>query len=103
MNLPRRGLKFHRITYHANVTQCLGGLNPPQDWYMAVAKPSGSVAAYPKPEDITVFRIPHGSSVKMEMGTWHAGESVAVLQRVVHHMARGVDTTICCSVCLTYT
>jgi hypothetical protein len=30
MRLPRRGLKFHRITYHAQCTQCLGGLNPVQ-------------------------------------------------------------------------
>lgn len=77
MKLPKRGLRFHRITYHANVTQCLGGLNPPQDWYMAVSRPSGSVQNYPKPEDIMVFRIPHGCYVKMEMGTWHAGKHAA--------------------------
>lgn len=28
MRLPKRGLRFHRITYHAKCTQCLGGLNP---------------------------------------------------------------------------
>jgi len=55
------------------VTQCLGGLNPPQPWYMVVARPSGSVAAYPRPEDLTAFRIPHGVFIKMEPGTWHAG------------------------------
>ena len=32
MQLPRRGRTFHRITYHADVTQCLGGLDPPQPW-----------------------------------------------------------------------
>lgn len=26
MRLPRRGRRFERITYHAKVTQCLGGL-----------------------------------------------------------------------------
>ncbi len=26
MRLPRRGRRFERITYHAQVTQCLGGL-----------------------------------------------------------------------------
>jgi hypothetical protein len=26
MRLPHRGRRFDRITYHANVTQCLGGL-----------------------------------------------------------------------------
>lgn len=26
MRLPARGRRFHRITYHARVTQCLGGL-----------------------------------------------------------------------------
>lgn len=72
MRLPRRGLAFHRITFHAEVTQCLGVLQP-QPWYMVVARPSGNVANYPKTEDLTAFRIPHGVSVKMERGTWHAG------------------------------
>lgn len=26
MRLPHRGRQFERITYHASVTQCLGGL-----------------------------------------------------------------------------
>ncbi len=84
MKLPRRGLKFHRITYHVNVTQCLGGLNPPGPWYMAVSRPSGGVQNYPRPEDITVFKIPHGCYVKMEMGTWHAGASCARERRGAH-------------------
>ena len=29
MRLPKRGLRFHRITYHQQCTQCLGGLSPP--------------------------------------------------------------------------
>ena len=41
---------------------------------MAVARPSGSVQAYPRVEDLTVFEIPHGCFVKMHEGTWHAGE-----------------------------
>lgn len=73
MRLPHRGLKFDRITYHANVTQCLGGLNPPGYWYLTVSKASGSVEKYPKPEDLTAFKIPPGCFVKLEMGTWHAG------------------------------
>ena len=35
MRLPKRGLRFHRITYHQQCTQCLGGLSPPGrcgDW-----------------------------------------------------------------------
>lgn len=73
MRLPKRDTKFHRITYHAKVTQCLGVLNPVGHWYMAVARPSGSVSNYPKEEDLHVFKIPHGVYVKMEKGTWHAG------------------------------
>lgn len=55
MQLPRRGLSFDRITYHADVTQCLGSISL-QPWYMAVAAPSGSVENWPKPEDISAFR-----------------------------------------------
>lgn len=78
MNLPRRGLSWSRITYHAQVTQCLGGLNPPQPWYIVVAAPSGSVAEYPKQEQLTAFRVPHGCAVKFKQGTWHAGVCVCV-------------------------
>ncbi|KAL6751912.1 RmlC-like cupin domain-containing protein [Haematococcus lacustris] len=73
MRIPKRGLHFNRITYHAKVTQCLGVLSPPAPWYMAVARPSGSVDNFPTAQDLTVFRIPHGVFVKMEKGTWHAG------------------------------
>ena len=58
------------------MTQLLGGLFPVAPWYIAVAQPSGSVTAYPKPEDLTVFCVPHGSFIKMHMGTWHAGQRV---------------------------
>lgn len=75
MDLPRRGLTFSRITYHAEVTQCLGGLNPPQPWYIVVAAPTGSVAEYPKQQDLTAFKVPHGTAIKFKQGTWHAGGS----------------------------
>jgi hypothetical protein len=78
MDLPRRGLSFHRITYHVSVTQCLGGLNPPQPWYIVVAPPSGSVADYPQQQQLTAFKVPHGVAVKFKQGTWHAGVCVCV-------------------------
>ena len=96
MRIPRRGLTFDRITYHAKVTQCLGGLSL-EPWYLAVAAPSGSVdrsisshavsmlmssqistltpdyCRYPRAEDLQAFKIPHGKFVKLHAGTWHAG------------------------------
>lgn len=56
------------------VTQCLGALSPVTHWYMAVAQATANVQDYPKEEDLTVFRIPHGVFVKMNPGTWHAGK-----------------------------
>ena len=55
MRLPSRGVAFDRITYHAQVTQCLGGLGE-QPWFLAVAEPSGSVEAWPQLSDLHVFR-----------------------------------------------
>eukprot|EP00884_Botryococcus_braunii_P017263 jgi/Botrbrau1/421/Bobra.110_2s0071.1 len=72
MRILDRALQFDRITYHTNVTQCLGSLTP-EPWYLVVAKPSGSVEAYPKVFDLRAFRIPPNLFVKLEMGTWHAG------------------------------
>ena len=96
MRIPRRGLTFDRITYHAKVTQCLGSLSL-DPWYLAVAAPSGSVdrsissravsmpmspplsalnpdsCRYPRAEDLQAFKIPHGNIVKLHAGTWHAG------------------------------
>ena len=72
MRLPRRGMVFDRITYHADVTQCLGGLTP-AEWYLAVASPTGSVQQSPTQQDLHVFRIPAGKFVKLHQGTWHAG------------------------------
>ena len=72
MRLPKRGMSFDRITYHADVTQCLGGLTS-ASWYLAVAAPSGSVEKSPKESDLQAFQIPAGNFVKMHQGTWHAG------------------------------
>ena len=47
------------------MTQCLGLLSPMGDWYMAVAAAARSVDAYPKEQDLTVFKIPHGVFIKM--------------------------------------
>ena len=55
MRLPSRGVAFDRITYHAQVTQCLGSLGE-QPWFLAVAEPSGSVEAWPQLSDLHAFR-----------------------------------------------
>ena len=85
MRLPRRGLTFERITYHANVTQCLGealvivkhavfrtasanqrftgamctlaGSVNPEPWYLVVAEPTGSVQRFPQTDDLHAFRV----------------------------------------------
>jgi ureidoglycolate hydrolase len=72
MRLREKTMSFDRITFHARVTQCLGALGD-APWFMAVARPTMDVAAYPKREDIRVFRVPPGVFVKMHAGTWHAG------------------------------
>lgn len=63
---------FRVIWFSAQVTQCLGAIQP-APWFLAVAAPSGSVEAWPQPADLRAFRIPHGSFVKLHAGTWHAG------------------------------
>lgn len=80
MRLRDRKLEFDRITFHRNVTQCLGSLsNNVEAWYLAVAKPTMSVERFPNiagtngSNDVTVFCIPHGVYVKLHAGTWHAG------------------------------
>ncbi|GLC39108.1 hypothetical protein PLESTB_000006600 [Pleodorina starrii] len=94
MRLPARGLRFHRITYHGKVTQCLGGLTPPHSWYMALAAPSGSLERFPRPEDIRVFRIPFGSFIKMEVGTWHAGPLFAEPEAMDFYNLELSDTNV---------
>lgn len=73
MRIPRRGLQFSRITYHAKCTQCLGGLQSStgtSPWHIVVAAPTGSVADYPKQDQLRAFQIPHGVFVKFREGTW---------------------------------
>ena len=55
MRLPSGGVAFDRITYHAQVTQCLGSLGE-QPWFLVVAEPSGSVEAWPQLSDLHAFR-----------------------------------------------
>ena len=57
---------------------------------MAVARPSGSVQAYPREEDLTVFEIPHGCFVKMHEGTWHAGVRGGRMHGVTCTRGRGM-------------
>ena len=63
-------MQFDRITFHRDVTQCLGSVTP-KPWYMAVAAPS--VSPYPSQTDLKVFRIPPSVFIKMDCSTWHAG------------------------------
>ena len=73
MRLPARGREFDRITFHRNVTQCLGALAPVAPWFLVVGAPTLDVAAPPRQADLVAFRIPHGVFVKLMEGTWHAG------------------------------
>lgn len=73
MRLPRRGLDFSRITYHASCTQCLGGLQSStgtSPWYIVVAAPTGSVSQYPQQHQLKAFKVPHGVFIKFKEGTW---------------------------------
>lgn len=73
MRIPRRGLQFSRITYHAKCTQCLGGLQSStgtSPWYIVVAAPTGSVSKYPQQQQLQAFKVPHGMFIKLKEGTW---------------------------------
>ena len=72
MRLRDKTMSFDTITFHAQVTQCLGALGD-QPWYMAVSAPTKDVERFPKREDLKVFKIPPGVFVKMHAATWHAG------------------------------
>src|SRR5262245_60560928 len=74
MRLPRRGLVFHQITRHRNVTQCLAALGG-KSWLMAVAPPKSVDEPQAEPElaDIAAFVIPGTVAIKLNRGTWHAG------------------------------
>jgi len=75
MRLPHRGRTFDRITFHRNVTQCLGILAPVEPWFLVVAAPTMNEDDYPALEDgdLWAFKIPHGLIIKLNEGTWHAG------------------------------
>lgn len=73
MRLPKRHLGFDRITFHRNVTQCLGALAPEKHWYLVVSEPTMDVNKYPSVDDLRAFKIPHGVFLKLKEGTWHAG------------------------------
>jgi hypothetical protein len=72
MRLLDRGRKFHRLTRHAQCTQCLGALDS-KDWLIAVAPPSAGGVPQVDPETINAFRIPGNCFIKLNCGTWHAG------------------------------
>jgi len=93
MRLNATGTSFNSITYHADVTQCLGGLSS-EPWYMAVAAPSGSVEAYPTQEDLAVFRIPSGTFVKLHKGTWHAGPLFSATPSMDFYNLELADTNV---------
>lgn len=68
MRLPRRGLRFGRITHHALCTQSLGSLAG-KEWFIAVASPGDELQL----DHITAFRIPGDCFITLNVGTWHAG------------------------------
>ena len=93
MHLEDRPFNFHKITHHANVTQCLGSIGG-NVWYLGVAKASivnpselsddkgsrrivqsksGHHYVPPVPDEVCVFRIAGPKFLKLNIGTWHAG------------------------------
>jgi ureidoglycolate hydrolase len=71
MRLYKNGRKFHKITRHAQCTQCLGALEG-KDWFIAVAPPN-SESDRPTIENLKAFHIPGNCFIKLEVGTWHTG------------------------------
>ena len=70
MRLKHRGRQFDKITRHQHCTQCLGSLEG-KEWLIVVAPPAER--ACPAIADLTAFRIPGNSFIKLNLGTWHAG------------------------------
>ncbi|CAD7705295.1 unnamed protein product [Ostreobium quekettii] len=91
MRIPRRGLSFDNITFHQDVTQCLGAVTH-KPWYMAVAAPG--VSPYPSEADISVFRVPPTVFLKLECGTWHAGPLFADSEFMDFYNLELADTNI---------
>lgn len=71
MRLKHRGRTFHKITRHAQCTQCLGSLEG-KDWFIAVAPPNND-SDQPALDQLAAFHIPGNCFIKLEVGTWHAG------------------------------
>lgn len=73
MRAPDHGMRFHRITRHDRVTQCLSSACG-HTWYLVVAPPPGPDAeAPPDPDSIRAFTVSGSAMVKLHAGTWHAG------------------------------
>ena len=70
MRLTARPLMIHGITRHSRVTQCLASTNG-ADWFIGLAPPSPGHDAPVDP--IQIFRIPGGTALALNAGTWHAG------------------------------
>ena len=71
MRIPPRGLEMDRITYHADVTQCLASMQD-STWHLVVAEPS-DLSKPPTAEQLHAFAFKGGCIVKLNKGTWHAG------------------------------
>jgi ureidoglycolate hydrolase len=70
MQLHKRGRRFDKITRHSRCTQCLGSLEG-KEWFVAVAPPCAGNE--PDIKKLVAFQIPGNCSIKLEVGTWHAG------------------------------
>jgi ureidoglycolate hydrolase len=99
MELPKVGLSFFRMARHRRVTQCLGSLEG-KDWFIAVAPPSdlANDNSRPKLDDITAFRIRPGYSIKLHVGTWHAGphypDDKALFFNLEHMNTNAIDNNV---------
>ena len=71
MRSPQHGMEFDRITRHLKVTQCLGARND-RDWVIAVAPPDPT-SSRPDVSRLAAFRVPGETTIKLHLGTWHAG------------------------------
>ncbi len=74
MRLYARPNRITAITRHRAVTQCLASVGA-RDWFigLAAAVDPDNQDEVPDPTAITVFRIPGGTALAMNRGTWHAG------------------------------
>lgn len=68
MRIKDRQPLIKTIARHNKVTQCLAR-STGKDWFIGLAKPGPQ----PGREDIKLFRIPGGTALALNQGTWHAG------------------------------